>query len=264
MSKQSGNNDFNKRGTSDAEVHRPVGPISGCEEEFTRLVKFLEKELVHTRLKWRVYRAFYDTNKERVELLNSVSGTTARIIQDALYDDVILSLCRSADPATSVGKSNNSFASLLGLLDSATFNLDLSTRIKQLQDLCQPLRNRRNWHVAHSDSQAVFSGDEMGLVSKREVNEVIEAARSTLVFIYSEIFDMRISTEIVSDYGADEIAFLRTLYHGRMQISHLEAEAMAVFSRPANPRRAPPEIDALRELHEKPEWLNYRPADRQD
>ncbi|MCF3972299.1 hypothetical protein [Paracoccus salsus] len=229
-----------------------------------RLVEFLVNELVHTRLKWRVYRAFYGTNNERVELLNGVSGTTAGIIQDALYDDVILSLCRSADAARSAGKSNNSFASLLSFLDDVPFKKDLSGRIKVFQGLCRPLRDRRNWHVAHSDREATFSETQMGGVSRSDVEACIEVARSTLVVVYSAVFNTQISTELVSGHNDDEVAFLRTIYHGRERLAAIEVEALSMVALPADSRRTPPEIRALRELHEKPEWLNYRPPPRHD
>ncbi|WP_411958218.1 hypothetical protein [Paracoccus homiensis] len=264
MTDRCGDDGADERSRRIVESHQPAVVMPEQAEGFTRLLKFLKFELVHIRLKWRVYQAFYGTNTERLDLLNSVSGTTAVIIQDALYNDVILSLCRLGDRASSRGRANNSYKALLEMLEEGPLKFRLSELIREFGDMCKPLISRRNWFVAHSDRRAVFDGAGEGVVSGPEVDSAIEAARSVLTFIYSEMFDTMISTEVVSHYAHDEVVFLRTLYHGKNQLSHLEANALAKLNQPGDPRQTPPEFAALREIREMPEWLNYRPPEKRD
>lgn len=216
------------------------------------------------RLKWRVYRAFFATNVERIELLNSISGLTAQVIQDTLYDDVVLHLCRAADPAFQRGKANNTFRRLIELTGDCAGKPELERLCVQFLHTCSPLRQRRNTSIAHSDRQAHFASDGIGGVSRKQIEDALEAWRNLTRYIGLAAFDSDLATTLVPQHNDDEVTFLRALYHGREAIGVRTAEAMRMAAQPADPRREPPEIGMLRDIFEQPAWLNCRPSDKHD
>lgn len=81
--------DVPEGGQEDAAQPRAAGIRSVRRENSERLDEFPKRKHPHTRLKWRIRRAFGATNTRRVKLLNEVSGSTAPILQDALDNEVI-------------------------------------------------------------------------------------------------------------------------------------------------------------------------------
>src|SRR5437867_12009636 len=63
-------------------------------------------EVTWLHAKWKQYRILFAESPERIELLNGVAGFFFRVIQDVLWDDVLLHIVRLTDPPRSVGKDN--------------------------------------------------------------------------------------------------------------------------------------------------------------
>ncbi|AUH63019.1 AbiU2 domain-containing protein [Paracoccus zhejiangensis] len=240
-------------------------PVAGQDAEFAELFEHIYTQLATIRLKWRVYRAFYGTNSERVSLLNSISGTTALIIQDALYDDVVLSLCRLADPANSRGKENNSLFRLLTLTEESPDRATFSGMVADFKSACDPLIGQRHRFIAHSDRSARFDKSGSQGVSRLQIEHAIESLRLVVVYMHLKAFGTHVSSEPVSNLGSDEVSFLRTLYYGQQKLEEMRSDILDQAGKTAaDPREIPPETRALRDLYEMPEWLNYRPPERMD
>lgn len=242
-------------------------PCDGRTAEVGHLFGYIKNRLVHVRLKWRIYRAFFATNVQRIELLNEISGITARVIQDALYDDVILSLCRMADPARSMNKErreNISLQLLIELIQPSPSHSELVVLGQRFRQACKPLSYHRHKFLAHSDWLAHFDQDADVGVSRRQIEEAIEALRVFAVYFDREANGTQLSTEIHSGHSDDEVAFLRTLYHGQAKIGELWDEIVQTACQPADPRKTPPEAATFDRLLNKPDWLAYRPPNRFD
>lgn len=233
-------------------------PLPGQEEEFERLFERITDQLTTLRLKWRIYRAFFGTNAERVDLLNSISGTTALILQDALYDDVILSLCRLADSAGEGQKKNDTVERLMQYCDDSAARDQLVLSVEELKSACRILRKHRNLHIAHADRRANLNREKAGGISRKQIEDAIEALKNFVSLFSLSAHQAKLSTELISPYATDEVEFLRALYYGQMKLRELRDEAMDLVHLPADPRYEPPEQVKLRELNTKPEWLNYR------
>ena len=66
----------------------------------------LRDDLAWLQVKWGEYRELYGTSSERIELMNSAAGLFFRILQDAMWEDALLHLCRLTDPAVMGSKKN--------------------------------------------------------------------------------------------------------------------------------------------------------------
>jgi AbiU2 len=66
----------------------------------------LTNDVAWMHAKWDQYQQLYMHSPERITLLNSVAGAFFGIIQDTLFENVILHLARLIDPPQSMGKDN--------------------------------------------------------------------------------------------------------------------------------------------------------------
>ncbi|PZO63113.1 MAG: hypothetical protein DI498_14035 [Paracoccus denitrificans] len=196
--------------------------------------------------------------------MNSISGLTAQVIQDALYDDVILHICRAADPARQRDKTNNTFRRLLELTDGCSGRATFETACVEFQEACKPLQQRRNTSIAHADRKAHFESEGTGGVSRQQIETAIDKWRELTFYIGSAAFDAHLICEVATERKRDEVAFLRALYHGRDALAKKEEQAMHMVLEHADTRQLPPEVQMLREIQEKPDWLNCRPPERND
>ena len=236
-------------------------PLPNHDEEFQRLLTFIKSGLSAIRLKWRIYRALFATNKERVELLNTVSGTTALVIQDALYHEVILHLCRLADPPETGKNTNNTVSRLCRLVAPSEASDHLNALVNRLKIECEPLRNQRNWFIAHADRDAIFDKQSFGGVSRLQIEASIDQLSALVTYVAMAAQDTQFLSAPLNSTAMDEVNLLRTLYYGRIKIDEIQKEAISLSSAPADPRSLPPEAELFDELRTRPAWLNYRPSE---
>lgn len=60
----------------------------------------LSNECGYLHVKWQAYVALFGTNENRVALLNRAAAGFTRMLQDMLWEDVLLHICRMTDRAT--------------------------------------------------------------------------------------------------------------------------------------------------------------------
>src|SRR5713101_3053694 len=87
--------------------------IKDMGQELGLIYDALTNEVAWLHAKWNQYRQLYAHSPERVALLNEVGGHFFGMVQDALFESVILQVSRVTDPPQSVRKKDN--LSLQGL-----------------------------------------------------------------------------------------------------------------------------------------------------
>src|SRR5262245_20632655 len=80
--------------------------------ELGEIYAALWQEVAWIHSKWAEYVVLYGTKESRVDLLNRAAPRFARLIQDTLWEDVVLHIARLTDPPKSTGKHNLSLQSL--------------------------------------------------------------------------------------------------------------------------------------------------------
>jgi hypothetical protein len=64
----------------------------------------LWNDCVWLHLKWCEYRSVFGSSEARVDLLNTTARGFFGIVQDVLWQDVVLHICRFTDPAKTAGR----------------------------------------------------------------------------------------------------------------------------------------------------------------
>lgn len=170
----------------------------------------LWQEIVWLHSKWAEYVTLYGAKESRVALLNKAAPRFARLIQDTLWEDVVLHIARLTDPPKSAGKQNLTVQSL------ATHIGDSATRAKVEQLVARAIaqaefcRDWRNRHLAHRDLHlALARGAEPLKTGSRQ--SVLEILR-TLSEILDTVSLRYLSSTTHFEFETDASGALSLLY----------------------------------------------------
>ncbi|MCL6484900.1 hypothetical protein [Janthinobacterium lividum] len=169
----------------------------------------LSAQLIDLHIIWTQYCQLYE-DAGSVEVLNRSAGLFFKIVQDVLWDRVLLGICRFIDPAEAKGGKNKN----LTLRSLAPLIADIELKGK-VQDACNAALssaefalNHRNKRIAHQDHYYATAPElfEMSPVSRRSVEEMLENLRAVMRLIDSHYNDTDVlydKTVLVS--GADRV-----------------------------------------------------------
>jgi len=174
----------------------------------------LSDEVAWLHAKWNQYRQLFGQTEERVELLNKVGSHFFRIVQDALWDNVILHLARLTDPIKSSGKDNLTLRRLLDVISDATLKQEVEALIDTALYSSLFVRDWRNRRLAHIDlSLALQSGVKpLPGVSREKVENALSAFRSVLNKLAVKYWQSETAYEhfiVMGGDGNNVIYFLR-------------------------------------------------------
>jgi hypothetical protein len=134
-------------------------------------------ECITLHWKWEEYVALFGTNPGRIELLNRAAGAFFRIVQDTLWEDVVLRIARLTDAPKSMGKDNLTLQRLPALVETALQG-KVETLLQECLNKGSFARDWRNRRLAHSDLALVL-GDKtaapLAPASRKDVTEVLAA-----------------------------------------------------------------------------------------
>lgn len=141
----------------------------------------LWQELSWLYTKWEEYVELYGTKPSRIDLLNKAAPRFFRIVQDVLWDEMILHIARLTDPPQSKYKANMTIRRLPDLVENAHTKKALAPLIEasiQKSDFCRDWRNRR---IAHLDLEHVIN---------RGINPLKPASRKKLAEALNSIAEV--------------------------------------------------------------------------
>ncbi len=236
--------------------------INALGEEFGVLFHDVENDLYSLRLHWRVYVALFATNSERVDLLNSISGTTALLIEKALFEAAMMSVCRLTDPPQSLrgAQKNITVKRFQALVEERFSNANVENLAKLVSTAVEASEFARSWRnkrLAHSD-EAVRRGKQAILTASIEkMDRAIDAVASIIRWVGVELMDTHIVTHPISSFKSDEIVFLKALFLGIQEKDRRVKRAQEAIAE----RRY---SDAESTLSDFPQWLIHRELDRFD
>lgn len=114
----------------------------------------LEEHLIWLRIRWDNYRKLFDHSERRIELLNDAASWFFFVIQETLFDDVQMGLCRMTDPAGKGKRRNATIEQLLEQIKSyqhepAYAAVDFFAA--EVGKAVEPIRTYRDKALAHLD-----------------------------------------------------------------------------------------------------------------
>jgi hypothetical protein len=162
--------------------------VQAMGQELGETYEALWQEIVWLHSKWAEFAALYGTKESRVTLLNNAAPRFARLIQDTLWEDVVLHIARLTDPPKSAGKHNLTVQSLATHIgDSATRTRveGLVARAIEQAEFCRDWRNR---HLAHLDLHLALArgAEPLKTGSRQSVREILQTLGQILDAVSSQ------------------------------------------------------------------------------
>lgn len=142
----------------------------------------LNQRVLELHLVWEQYTQLFGESEETVHLLNKTAGLFFMIVQDGLWDSVLLGVSKLTDPAQTGKNKNLSIRSLPNLIADGAL-------LGRVLDLCEEAlikaehaRDHRNKRIAHQDQQYFYDREvqPLGGVSRVLVKEMLQAITAVM------------------------------------------------------------------------------------
>jgi hypothetical protein len=166
--------------------------------------------------RWGIYVQLYGSKPERVHLLNKVAGFTFRIIQDDLWDAMLLHIARMTDPPVSMGRNANlTLQNLPDLVDDGETKAAVTQAVEEVMALSEFCREKRNKYIAHRDLNIALNRSAVTLPngSRTQIREVLKAITKALNIVEKYYKDGQ-SVFDIAPLGDDALGLLRALDDG--------------------------------------------------
>jgi hypothetical protein len=153
-----------------------MGPALG------RQYYLLHNECQWVHFKWAEFVTLFGTNPERIDLLNQSAPQFFRMIQDCLWEDVLLHLCRMTDPTSTRKRKENLTIRNLSDLVVAGIRPTLNIRVDEVVQKTEFARDGRNRRIAHKDLSIALrtSSTPLAAGSRADVKSALDAVARAL------------------------------------------------------------------------------------
>lgn len=131
----------------------------------------LYRELVELHVVWQQYRQLFGTDDETIKLLNRTAGLFFKIVQDELWDSVLLGISRMTDFAATRGNKNLTALSLPPLIEDEALKVEVEKLCEVALSHAKFAREHRNKRIAHQDH---------GYLTDRELNPLSGVSRALI------------------------------------------------------------------------------------
>jgi hypothetical protein len=213
----------------------------------------LEKQLYTVRILWKTYVGLFGTNKERVDLLNSVSSATSYQIERAMRESALLSICRMTDPKKGLSGTQDKNITVRRLDDCLAngSDLNLTNLVNIAIQKAEFARLYRNKKLAHSDDDTMNGRLSVISGSRNDMVEAMDAIAACIKRFATLELNTTLITHPISQVAQDEVEFLQVLHYGKIELDRRRVESCKILSSG--------DLNASRELTKLPEWLTFRP-----
>lgn len=135
----------------------------------------LWQEIVWVHHKWAEYATLYGTNESRVALLNRAAPSFAGLIQDTLWENVVLHIARLTDPSKSSGKHNLTVQSLAAHIGDTVTRAKVEVLVARAIQQAEFCRDWRHRHLAHRDLHLALArrAEPLKTGSRQSVREIL-------------------------------------------------------------------------------------------
>ncbi|UKE51130.1 hypothetical protein KCU57_01660 [Xanthomonas translucens] len=162
------------------EVHANYVALMG--DELGVAFATLHRKLIELHMVWQQYRQLFGSDEETVALLNRTAGLFFKIVQDEIWDSVLLGISRMTDPPETRGKKNLTIHSLPLLVDDAALKNELQGLCSAALDQAAFAREHRNKRIAHQDHgyAADRAANSLSGISRERIETTLAALRAIM------------------------------------------------------------------------------------
>ncbi|MFB6247406.1 MAG: hypothetical protein ABEL97_02420, partial [Salinibacter sp.] len=179
------------------------------------LYQHLAEETLRVRQQWGHYRTLFHEGRERRELLAERTGSFFQVLRGAYLDDMILSLVRITEDPSTMGHDNVVLKRLQhAVAEDGRGELaeELSSRLREIDDLCSPLEERRQKLIAHRDKDALMGDHELSPLPFDRIEKVLARVEDFLNAVSGEYDDSEVAYEALVEVGGAD-ALVSALKH---------------------------------------------------
>ena len=182
-------------------------------EELGRTYDALWQQVAWVHGKWSDYVDLFGTKESRIELLNQAAPAFFRLVEDSLWENVLLHIARLTDPPATGRKQNLTLQRLPELIDRQEIKTNLNEKLQVAVQSSAFARDWRNRHIAHNDLELKISTSATPLefASRKCVNDSLAAFSDVLNVIAAGYLD---STTFFDTLDGDATSLLYVLDDG--------------------------------------------------
>jgi hypothetical protein len=131
--------------------------------------------------KWHDYVSLFGTSESRVELLNKAAAPWFRSIEDSLWNDALLHVCRLTDRPKVAGRQTLTIQRLPLLVD-APFRPEVEKLGDVALEKCKFARDWRNRRIGHRDLRLALdeSAEPLAPASRQHMSEALQGIADVL------------------------------------------------------------------------------------
>ncbi|MDQ2151381.1 hypothetical protein RBI22_22005 [Alcaligenaceae bacterium C4P045] len=135
----------------------------------------LHRKLIELHVVWQQYLQLFGSDSETVALLNRTAGLFFNVVQDEIWDSVLLGISRMTDPSVTRGKKNLTIHSLPPMVNDPALKTDLQNLCLAALDQAAFAREHRNKRIAHLDHGYAIdkSVNSLSGISRRQVESIL-------------------------------------------------------------------------------------------
>ena len=154
--------------------------LEAMGSDLGRVYYRLENECLWLHLKWSDYTILFGTKQQRIELLNSAAPAFFNLIQDTMWENLLVHICRLMDPPKSHGKPNLTLQCLPQLVNLEA-RPDVEKHLEFAKSRCAFASDWRNRRIAHRDlGLALKEAEPLAAASRIKVKDALESIGAVL------------------------------------------------------------------------------------
>ncbi len=180
------------------ETLRPYEERMG--KEFAAILGSLNDHWAHARARYQEYCRMY-MNRENIELLNMIGPMLFNDIKRLFWHDMMLSVCRLTDPATTGKYANLTIQRLpVYFKDDAVFSKKLCSDVKNAVCAVESVREWRDKRISHSDLWLTLKhedkSEDLGNVDISMIEDALDKIHCVLNRISMHLFNSHWSNSV--------------------------------------------------------------------
>jgi hypothetical protein len=194
--------------------------ISKLGPELGPLYHALWESQAALQVDWQEYKEMFGTDPQRIDLMNQAAGLFFRIVQDTLWEAILLHLTRLTDRARSAGKTNLTLMALPEAISDGALRAQVSALADDAKRGTAFARDWRNRHISHRDlelalrsGQPIPPAQPLEPVSRRQVSEAVSAIHAVLNHISERLLHSSLADRVITP-GTGSIALLAVIRAG--------------------------------------------------
>lgn len=188
-------------------------------EELGTIYCALWQEVAWVHAKWSDFVTLFGTKKSRVDLLNAAAPAFCRLVQDSIWENVLLHIARLTDPPATARKQNLTIQRLPSLIKRPDAAHNVEAKVHVALAACAFARDWRNRHIAHSDLDLKVSDTAKPLefASRQSVNLALASLSEVVNAVAMEYLD---STSFFDASDGDALSLLYVIDDGLKAEEH--------------------------------------------